>query len=101
MLNAGVLSLPQLAGAEKARTGLSSKFTGEYSDPKHPGCQRSIKVRSQRRALPRYNKNNPSVPRCTGDPQTAARTKRAPTDPMHTNDTLTSRARGHLSAPKP
>lgn len=41
---AGVLALPQLAGAEKARTGLSSKFTGEYTDPMHPGCQRSIKV---------------------------------------------------------
>jgi len=27
-----------------ARTGLSSVFTGEYDDPKHPGCLRSIKV---------------------------------------------------------
>ena len=27
---AGALALPQLAGAEKARTGLSSKFTGDY-----------------------------------------------------------------------
>jgi hypothetical protein len=42
--SAGVLALPQLAAAEKARTGLSSKFTGEYSDPMHPGCKRSIKV---------------------------------------------------------
>jgi hypothetical protein len=41
---AGVLALPAVAGAEKARTGLSSKFTGEYTDPQHPGCQRSIKV---------------------------------------------------------
>ena len=40
----GVLAAPALAGAEKARTGLSSKFTGEYTDPQHPGCQRSIKV---------------------------------------------------------
>merc|ERR1719163_2124427 len=40
----GTLALPQLAGAEKARTGLSSKFTGDYVDPMHPGCERSIKV---------------------------------------------------------
>merc|ERR1719163_2109318 len=42
--SAGVLALPQLAAAEKARTGLSSKFTGDYVDPMHPGCKRSIKV---------------------------------------------------------
>ena len=27
-----------------ARTGLSSVFTGEYDDPNHPGCLRSVKV---------------------------------------------------------
>merc|ERR1712137_185973 len=32
------------AMAVSARTGLSSVFTGEYEDPKHPGCLRSIKV---------------------------------------------------------
>jgi hypothetical protein len=32
------------ASAVSARTGLSSVFTGEYDDPNHPGCLRSIKV---------------------------------------------------------
>jgi len=32
------------ASASSARTGLSSVFTGEYDDPKHPNCLRSIKV---------------------------------------------------------
>ena len=84
MLNAGVLSLPQLAGAEKARTGLSSKFTGEYSDPKHPGCQRSIKVRSQRRVFSRHNKKKnaqfhaaPLTPARAENPPTAERANRS------------------------
>lgn len=34
----------QAASAVSARTGLSSPFTGEYDDPNHPGCLRSIKV---------------------------------------------------------
>ena len=32
------------ANAVPARTGLSSPFTGEYDDPAHPGCLRSVKV---------------------------------------------------------
>jgi hypothetical protein len=27
-----------------ARTGPTSPFTGEYDDPNHPGCERSVKV---------------------------------------------------------
>lgn len=41
---AALLVSPQLAGAVSARTGLSSKFTGDYDDPNHPGCLRTIKV---------------------------------------------------------
>lgn len=42
----GALALggARAAGAVSARTGLSSVFTGEYDDPNHPGCLRSIKV---------------------------------------------------------
>jgi len=32
------------AAAVSARTGLSSPFTGEYDDPQHPGCLRSVKI---------------------------------------------------------
>jgi len=39
-----LLAAPQLAGAVKATTGLSSQFTGDYDDPNHPGCLRTIKV---------------------------------------------------------
>jgi len=35
---------PQLASAVKATTGLSSQFTGDYNDPNHPECLRTIKV---------------------------------------------------------
>ena len=35
---------PAAAGAVSARTGQSSPFTGEYDDPNHPGCLRSVKV---------------------------------------------------------
>merc|ERR1719424_1733342 len=41
---AALLAAPQLAGAVKATTGLSSQFTGDYDDPKHPGCLRTVKV---------------------------------------------------------
>merc|ERR1719310_563601 len=41
---AALLAAPQLAGAVKATTGLSSQFTGDYDDPGHPGCLRTIKV---------------------------------------------------------
>lgn len=42
---AGALaSVPGAAHAVKAQTGLGSVFTGEYDDPKHPGCLRSVKV---------------------------------------------------------
>jgi len=32
------------AHAVSARTGQSSPFTGEYDDPNHPGCLRSVKI---------------------------------------------------------
>ena len=35
---------PAAANAVKAQTGAASVFTGEYDDPKHPGCLRSVKV---------------------------------------------------------
>jgi hypothetical protein len=38
------LIAPQDAEAVKAKTGLSSVFTGQYDDPKHLGCDREIKV---------------------------------------------------------
>merc|ERR1719201_2200122 len=38
------LVAPRAAHAVSARTGLSSVFTGEYDDPNHPGCLRSVKV---------------------------------------------------------
>lgn len=41
---AALVAGPQLAGAVKAMTGLSSQFTGDYNDPNHPGCLRTIKV---------------------------------------------------------
>jgi len=41
---AASLAAPRAASAVSARTGLSSVFTGEYDDPNHPGCLRSIKV---------------------------------------------------------
>jgi len=36
--------LPGAAHAVSARTGLASVFTGEYDDPNHPDCLRSVKV---------------------------------------------------------
>ena len=39
-----VAATPLAANAVSARTGLSSVFSGEYDDPNHPGCLRSIKV---------------------------------------------------------
>lgn len=41
--SAGALLAPP-ALAVPARTGPNSVFNGEYDDPKHPGCLRSIKV---------------------------------------------------------
>lgn len=35
---------PQSASATPAKTGAASVFTGEYDDPNHPGCLRSVKV---------------------------------------------------------
>ncbi len=43
-LGVAALAAPQEANAVKARSGLSSPFTGEYDDPNHPGCARSVKV---------------------------------------------------------
>mmetsp|Transcript_12380 Transcript_12380/g.39117 ORF Transcript_12380/g.39117 Transcript_12380/m.39117 type:complete len:172 (-) Transcript_12380:291-806(-) len=41
---AALVAAPAASHAVSARTGLSSVFTGEYDDPQHPGCLRSIKV---------------------------------------------------------
>ena len=41
---AAVIAVPNAAVAVAARTGAASVFTGEYDDPKHPGCLRSVKV---------------------------------------------------------
>lgn len=41
---AAALMPAAVANAVSARTGASSVFTGEYDDPKHPGCLRSVKV---------------------------------------------------------
>ena len=72
---------PAAANAVSAKTGLSSPFTGEYDDPKHPGCLRSVKVvgakvgpdgRKQRNptayvsGVDRLPKGGPNT--CTGTP---------------------------------
>lgn len=41
---AAVLSTPKQADAAPIRTGPSNVFTGEYDDPNHPNCLRSVKV---------------------------------------------------------
>ena len=41
---AAALVAPQAAFAEKARAGAASPFTGDFDDPQHPGCLRSVKV---------------------------------------------------------
>ena len=41
---AALVATPQAAFAEKARAGAASPFTGEFNDPQHPGCLRSVKV---------------------------------------------------------
>ncbi len=37
-------SAPDAANAAPLKVGPSSPFTGEYDDPNHPGCLRSVKV---------------------------------------------------------
>ena len=37
-------SAPEQAEAAPIRTGASNVFTGEYDDPNHPNCLRSVKV---------------------------------------------------------
>lgn len=39
-----VASAPKQAEAASIRTGPSNVFTGEYDDPNHPNCLRSVKV---------------------------------------------------------
>merc|ERR1719437_277778 len=66
-----------------ARTGLSSVFTGEYDDPKHPNCLRSIKVVGaamgpdgrRRREPAAYVKgvdNAKGTPSCADNPELAS-----------------------------
>merc|ERR1712228_955809 len=71
------------ASASSARTGLSSVFTGEYDDPKHPNCLRSIKVVGaamgpdgrRRREPAAYVKgvdNAKGTPSCADNPELAS-----------------------------
>ena len=77
---AAIAAAPNAAHAVSARTGAASVFTGEYDDPKHPGCLRSVKVvgakmgpdgRKQRNPTA-YVKGVDSLPAggksCTGTP---------------------------------
>ncbi len=41
---AAMASVPEDANAAALKVGPSSPFTGEYDDPNHPGCLRSVKV---------------------------------------------------------
>mmetsp|Transcript_41994 Transcript_41994/g.82338 ORF Transcript_41994/g.82338 Transcript_41994/m.82338 type:complete len:191 (+) Transcript_41994:60-632(+) len=41
---ASVVTNPEIAKADKARTGPNSVFQGDYDDPMHPGCLRQVKV---------------------------------------------------------
>merc|ERR1719353_2413521 len=58
---AALLAAPQLAGAVKATTGLSSKFTGDYDDPMHPDCLRTIKVVGAKVGADGRKSRNPSA----------------------------------------
>jgi hypothetical protein len=58
---AALLAAPQLAGAVKATTGLSSQFTGDYEDPNHPGCLRTIKVVGAKTGADGRKSRNPSA----------------------------------------
>merc|ERR1719238_1220166 len=49
------------AGAVSARSGLSSVFTGEYDDPNHPGCLRSVKVVGAKRGADGRVSRNPTA----------------------------------------
>ena len=58
---AALLAAPQLAGAVKATTGLSSQFTGDYNDGNHPDCLRSIKVVGAKVGADGRKSRNPSA----------------------------------------
>lgn len=58
---AALLAAPQLAGAVKATTGLSSQFTGDYDDPNHPNCLRTIKVVGAKTGPDGRKSRNPSA----------------------------------------
>merc|ERR1719353_1953736 len=58
---AALLASPQLAGAVKATTGLSSQFTGDYNDPNHPDCLRTIKVVGAKVGADGRKSRNPSA----------------------------------------
>ena len=58
---AALLAAPQLASAVKATTGLSSQFTGDFDDPKHPGCLRTIKVVGAKVGADGRKSRNPSA----------------------------------------
>lgn len=58
---AALLASPQLASAVKATTGLSSQFTGDFDDPNHPGCLRTIKVVGAKVGADGRKSRNPSA----------------------------------------
>lgn len=58
---AALLAAPQLAGAVKATTGLSSQFTGDYDDPNHPNCLRTVKVVGPKVGADGRKSRNPSA----------------------------------------
>ena len=58
---AALLASPQLANAVKATTGLSSQFTGDFNDPGHPDCLRTIKVVGAKVGADGRKSRNPSA----------------------------------------
>mmetsp|Transcript_23215 Transcript_23215/g.46594 ORF Transcript_23215/g.46594 Transcript_23215/m.46594 type:complete len:179 (+) Transcript_23215:33-569(+) len=77
-LGVAAVVAPQGAHAEKARSGLSSPFTGDYADPNHPGCARSVKIegapmkpdgtRSRNKVAIVKGQDNPKGGACNGEP---------------------------------
>ena len=56
-----IAAMPFAANAVSARSGLSSVFTGEYDDPNHPGCLRSVKVVGAKRGADGRVSRNPTA----------------------------------------
>jgi len=71
---------PLAANAVSARTGAASVFTGEYDDPNHPGCLRSIKVVGPKVGVDGRKGRNP-VAYVKGVDETTPGTKRCDATP--------------------